>query len=576
MDKDSIVLQGNNLEKLIVDAAEKLGSVKDNLDIEILEENKKFFGTNYKIKVGLKEEHLNLEKINRLEKTLDNIETSLNSSSTANDYNENIAENKEVIIEDKGLEEKASNDIDEKEAEIIDCSYEISVSPDKMEAYIIVFPPQGGKEVELNDIYEQLELNNIKYGLINDTINSIVNNKVYSQKKMIAIGTPPINGKDAVLDYHFDISVEKKVSISEDGKVDFRELSLIKNINEDQLLVTMIPPTEGVVGYNVHNEEVKAKDGKKLNLPKGKNVKATEDGLGLVSTSKGEVKLIDNKVHVLPIYEVPANVDNSTGNIRFYGKVIVRGNVITGFSIDADEDIEVYGVVEGAYIKAGGNIILHRGMQGMNKGELQCGGDLIAKFIENSKVYAKGNIEAEAIMHSIVYCGKRMEVKGRKGLLVGGDIKACEEIKAKVIGSPMATSTNLEVGTNPEIRTKYDSLKNEQEITKENYQRLSQAVDLLTKYSKKAELPDDKRVLLNKSIVMKLQTKERIKNLRTEIKDLESYIEDISNGKIKVEQLVYPGTKITIGSNSLYIKDQVQYATFYRYGGEVKIGSYEK
>lgn len=576
MDKDSIYLQGNNLEKLIEKAAEKLDSIKDDLDIEILEESKKMFGTNYKIRVSLKSQDFNSKKINNLEETLNSLETSLSPDSMANEYDGNIAEKKEVIIEDKDLKEKTSVDIGEEETEVIDCSYEISVSPDKMEAYITVIPPQGGKEVGLDDINGQLELNNIKYGLINDTINSIVNKKIYNQKKMIAIGTPPINGKDASLDYHFDISTDKKVSILEDGKVDFRELSLIKNINVDQLLVTMTPPTEGVVGYNVYNEEIKAKDGKKLNLPKGKNVVATEDGLGLISTSKGEVKLIDNKVHVLPIYEVPANVDNSTGNIRFYGKVVVKGNVITGFSIDADEDVEVYGVVEGASIKAGGNIILHRGMQGMNKGELHCSGDLIAKFIENSKVYAKGNIEAEAIMHSIVYCGKRMEVKGKKGLLVGGDIKACEEIKAKVVGSPMATNTNLEVGTSPEMRTKYDTLKSELENTKDNYLKLSQAVDLLTKYSKKTELPDDKRALLNKSIVMKLQTKERIKKLGTEVKDLESYIEDISNGKIKVEQVMYPGTKITIGSNSLYIKDQVQYATFYRYGGEVKIGSYEK
>ncbi len=562
MANNSIILQGNNLDKLIEEAIKKLGVDKENIDIEILEENKKFFGTNYKIKAVLKKEYVDKEKINNLEKTLNNIEASLDSDAINSGFDENVLGNEETS--------------DEKEPEIIDCSYEIAVSQDKMEAYITVIPPQGGKEAELDSILEQLKLNSISHGVINEALDSIVNNKIYNQKILIAKGTGPINGKDATLDYHFDTSVERKVSFLEDGKVDFRELSLIKNINKDQLLVTMTPPTEGIVGYNVYNEEVKAKDGKKLNLPKGRNVEATEDGLGLVSTIKGEVKLIDNKVHVLPTYEVPANVDNSTGNIRFYGKVIVSGNVITGFSIDADEDVEVYGVVEGANIKAGGNIVLHRGMQGMNKGELQCDGDLIAKFIENSKVYAKGDIEAEAIMHSTVYCGKKMEIKGRKGLLVGGDIKACEEIKAKVIGSPMATITNLEVGTNPETRTKYDSLKNELETTKENFQKLSQAVDLLTKYSKKASLPDDKRALLNKSIVMKLQTREKIGKLTGEIKSLEAYIEEISNGKIKVEQIVYPGTRITIGSSSLYIKDQVKYATFYRYGGEVKIGSYEK
>ena len=569
MDENTVILQGKSLDKLITEAEKKLNSTKEGINIDILEENKTIFGLNYKIKATLKEQ-ADLERLNKLEKVIDNIKASCESSILVNDC-------EEIDIEDEKRMDENEDELDgNDQEEVIDCSYEITVTKDRMEAYLTVIPPQGGKEVDLNEVLQQLELYNINNGIINETIESIAINKIYNEKILIAKGTPPINGKDAVLDYHFDISNERKVSILEDGKVDFRELSLIKNVSENQILVTMTPPTEGISGYNVYNEEVQAKDGKKINLPKGKNVEVTEDGLSLVSLIKGEVKLIDNKVNVFPIYEVPANVDNSTGNIRFFGKVIVKGNVITGFTIDADEDVEVYGVVEGARIISKGNIILHRGMQGINKGELKCEGDLIAKFIENSKVYAKGNIEAEAIMHSIIYCGKKLELKGRKGLLVGGEIRVSEEIKAKVIGSPMATITQLEVGTNPEIRARYESLKIERANTTENLQKLTQAVDLLTKLSRKTELPEDKRVLLNRSIIMKLQIKNKLDQIKNEMSQLETYIEEISNGKIKVQELAYPGTKVTIGSNSLYIKDQVQFATFYRYGGEIKIGSYER
>lgn len=569
LDENTVILQGKSLDKLITEAEKKLNSTKEGINIDILEENKTIFGLNYKIKATLKEQ-ADLERLNKLEKVIDNIEASCESSILVNDC-------EEIDIEDEKRMDENEDELDgNDQEEVIDCSYEITVTKDRMEAYLTVIPPQGGKEVDLNEVLQQLELYNINNGIINETIESIAINKIYNEKILIAKGTPPINGKDAVLDYHFDISNERKVSILEDGKVDFRELSLIKNVSENQILVTMTPPTEGISGYNVYNEEVQAKDGKKINLPKGKNVEVTEDGLSLVSLIKGEVKLIDNKVNVFPIYEVPANVDNSTGNIRFFGKVIVKGNVITGFTIDADEDVEVYGVVEGARIISKGNIILHRGMQGINKGELKCEGDLIAKFIENSKVYAKGNIEAEAIMHSIIYCGKKLELKGRKGLLVGGEIRVSEEIKAKVIGSPMATITQLEVGTNPEIRARYESLKIERANTTENLQKLIQAVDLLTKLSRKTELPEDKRVLLNRSIIMKLQIKNKLDQIKNEMSQLETYIEEISNGKIKVQELAYPGTKVTIGSNSLYIKDQVQFATFYRYGGEIKIGSYER
>ena len=56
-------------------------------------------------------------------------------------------------------------------------------------------------------------------------------------------------------------------------------------------------------------------------------------------------------------YEVQADVDPTTGNIYFVGNVIIRGNVLSGFSVEAGGNVEVWGVVEGAVIKAGGDII---------------------------------------------------------------------------------------------------------------------------------------------------------------------------------------------------------------------------
>lgn len=570
MVKNEIILQGRNLDKLIFEAEAKLNSNRDNMEIEIIEENKTLLGVNYKIKATLKEK----SRLEKLEEIIGSIQDDWESS-VSSDYSgeEKTADIKSY--EHDVLNNHLENDEDI-EKELIDCIYEISVTQDSMEAHLTVIPPKGGRGVNLDDIFEQLKIKNIKFGVLEEEIESIANNKIYNNSILIAKGKPPINGEDAILKYHFDTSNERKVCISDDGKVDFRELSLIKNVNENQILVTMIPSTKGVNGQNVYGEDVQAKDGKKVNLPRGKNVAITEDGLSLISTIKGEVKLVDNKVSVFPVYEVNSNVDNTTGNIRFVGKVIVKGNVLTGFVIEADEDVEIYGVVEGAQIYSKGNIILHRGIQGMNRGELRCDGDLIAKFIENSRVHAKGNIQTEAIMHSMIYCGKKLEVKGKKGLLVGGEIRASEEIKAKVIGSPMATVTDIEVGTNPEMRSKYESLKMEMRNSTENLLKLTQAVDLLTKIGRSTELTEEKKALLNKSIVMKLQMQNKIEQLKSEISYLESYIEEISNGKIKVEGLVYPGTKVTIGSNSMYIKDQIQYVTFYRYGGEIKIGSFER
>ena len=54
------------------------------------------------------------------------------------------------------------------------------------------------------------------------------------------------------------------------------------------------------------------------------------------------------------------NVDNNVGNIRFDGTVLVRGNILNGFKVEADGDVQVNGVVEGGYIENTGNVIVKK------------------------------------------------------------------------------------------------------------------------------------------------------------------------------------------------------------------------
>src|SRR5690606_25436793 len=130
----------------------------------------------------------------------------------------------------------------------------------------------------------------------------------------------------------------------------------------------------------------------------------------------GQIDFSGDKINVFATYEVKADVDISTGNISFIGNVLVRGNVLSGFKVEAGGNVEVWGVVEGATIQAGNDIILRRGMQGMGKGILISGGDIVARYIENSTIEARRDIKSEAIMHSHVICGRKLELTGRKGL----------------------------------------------------------------------------------------------------------------------------------------------------------------
>ncbi len=73
------------------------------------------------------------------------------------------------------------------------------------------------------------------------------------------------------------------------------------------------------------------------------------------------------------------------GNINFPGDVEIKGNVISNLTVTATGNIEILGAVEAASIIAGKNIVLKTGIQGMDKGVLQAGGNITARFIERTQ-----------------------------------------------------------------------------------------------------------------------------------------------------------------------------------------------
>ena len=127
---------------------------------------------------------------------------------------------------------------------------------------------------------------------------------------------------------------------------------------------------------------------------------------------------MDDKVFVSNIYEVE-DVDASTGDINYDGNVLVKGNVRSGYTIIAKGNIEVNGVIEGAVLRTDGDILLKRGIQGMGKADVECEGNLVAKFIENARVVAGGFIQADSIMHSKVSAKGEIEISGKKGFVTG-------------------------------------------------------------------------------------------------------------------------------------------------------------
>ncbi len=453
----------------------------------------------------------------------------------------------------------------------------VTVSPDELKAFITLYNTGDNVAIKKEDIIGALDSQRVVFGIKEDIISYLVESPLYNEAFCVAEGIAPQNGKNGLITYHFNTDVNKTPTLMEDGRINYRELNLIQSVKEGQVLCSLVPPVKGVEGKTIKGRVISAVNGKPAVLPRGKNVAISEDGQSLVATTAGEVEYLDAmKVSVYTNHEVPADVDNSTGNVSFVGSVIIKGNVLSGFSVEAGGNVEVFGVVEGATIKAGGNIILRRGMQGMGKGTLIAGGDIVARYIEYSSIEASNNIQAEAIMHSNVKCGNKLELTGNKGLLVGGTCKVGNIVVAKVIGSHMATITDVEVGVDPSVRERYKNAREEIVSMESDIKKADQAITILRKMESAGVLTPDKQEILTKSVRTKVYLSTKIQEVKQEISILDEKLQQEGNGKIRALSFIYPGVKVSIGTCMMYVKEPLQYCTLYRDGADVRVGAIDK
>ena len=250
----------------------------------------------------------------------------------------------------------------------------------------------------------------------------------------------------------------------------------------------------------------------------------------------------------------------------------VNGNVFTNFTVKAQGDIVVKGVVEGATLQAGGNIIIARGMNGMGKGNLTAGGNVVSKFLENATAQADGYIASESILHSRITAGTEVNVDGRRGFITGGRVCASGSINVKTLGSDMGADTIVEVGADPNIKNRITQL---QKLIEEDTKTLQTVQPVLIaakqKITQGIKLSQEQLKHVQSLAVVNQQKTEAIKAYENELRKLTEQTGDVEEAQIRVKGMVYPGTKICIGDVSMVVQKNAHYCRFIKERGDVKI-----
>lgn len=446
---------------------------------------------------------------------------------------------------------------------------QVIVTRDRMEASLQVEMPKGCRPLAIEAVQEKLNTSGVVFGIDQEAVKKAYDHP--GTRVICAKGQPQMDGKDAYIKYHVNTENKGRPVELEDGRVDFKDLNLFTMVRQGETLAEKVLPTPGVNGIDVLGQPILAKHGKDLPMPLGKNVQA-EDNL-IVAGISGQLLVQNNKINVLPVIEIKEDVDLSTGNIEFVGNVVVRGSVQAGFTVKADGNVEIYGTVSGGTVE-GKNVVIKTGIQGMHRGYVKAVENVVAKFIENATVYAGQDVMVnDVILHSRVSAGKRVIVEGRRGMITGGTITAGEEIRAKVVGTHMAISTELEVGVNPMLREEYQNIRREIKKVEVSLEQTQKALSILRSMDQ-STMPQDKREMLLKLTKAQFHLAGQVESMRNRMTDIELAFEEMKFGRIKASDVIYPGVKVVVGTLVKPIREPLKFASLYAEDGEIRIGTF--
>ena len=450
--------------------------------------------------------------------------------------------------------------LDSGRASDLDAQVVVFISAGGMAAWLLVYPPAGqGAEVSREMLDRALKESKVSWGVDEALLESLPQDpERYFHLFLCAWGKRAVQGVDGRVVDLFPRVLERSITVDENNRVDYTTLNFFQNVTQGDVICKLIPPTEGVEGRTVTDQPIPARDGKKATLPKGRHTEISEDGMSLLASSSGHVEFSGRAFQVKPLLDIPANVDFSTGDINFLGDVCIHGDICSGFTVRAIGNITVGGVVEaGSTVEAGGDLIVVKGILGDGTAIIRSHRSLFSKYIENSTIYVRENLQTDCIINSHIYSDGEVLVRSGRGTIIGGRVWAASKVSAIAVGARSECRTSVALGGLPCTNFEREIVQRELKILEMELEKLECQLDSTGKNS-----------LLDKTRAKLTVAELKLKQLETELTDIKIETEEQNRGRLECG-IAYPGTEISFGDEVLRLRKEYRQCVATLVRGEI-------
>ena len=325
----------------------------------------------------------------------------------------------------------------------------VVIEDDRMTAAIDVHPKSSANTpITFDMVWESLQVAGVLHGVSDEKIAASLRSAGETDspqlQEIVANGSIAVPSVDARIE-HFIETDQEIGEQREDGSIDFRERSTIRNVKSGVRICRWIPPIDGQPRMDIYGQSGTAESGRDVDFEAGENVELRNDDFW--SLIDGAVMIRKNIVSVSDVYSITGDIDLQSGNLKHTkGTVHIKGTVRSNFEVWAGCHIIVDETVEDATLECGGDVEIVGGVIHAEGGRINAAGNVTVKFAQNARISAGDDIVINGpAMNCDLYAGSRIVVAANKSRLVGGVARASGGFQVRQLGAETGAPTLVEI-----------------------------------------------------------------------------------------------------------------------------------
>ena len=324
--------------------------------------------------------------------------------------------------------------------------------------HVVAGPPASAAELT-----ETLQLAGVREGVDPEQQRAVVEglgSRDYSAESIvIARGRSGRPARDGRLERLFGAFRPSDTSASADS-VAVCEVVGLQVVHAGEKIARYYPAESGVDGVTVMGRPLEQEAGVECLPSLGRGVHYDREDGWITAARSGAIAWVEGQMlDVTDVHETSGDVDEETGNLHMIGAVRVVGDVQEGFAVAASSNVCIDGHVAGGTVDSRANVLVGGGLLGRTAGVIRARGSVTCRHLNGGHITSQTAIEIEDQSVNGQLVAPQVRVMTGRGKVVGGAVRAADQIEVFEAGCSSEVKTVLSVADLKEHKAKVRELQ---------------------------------------------------------------------------------------------------------------------